>query len=384
MKYRLLLLFLLLFGILRPLPAILGNQGALSLLSALYDCWPVDVHLFPVEQANIFDCRSSGKAKQLLKAEQALLAATALRSQNARAWHNLGIVYLADGRLSEAAQAFEISLQIQKQPLPVLDHLFLGNALVLMGNLDGGITEWRSARASPLFLERARYWGRQGSLDLAELSLDTALLINPVESVQLRGFTSAYIELGNLYRRQNDLDLAKAAYAVAVLGVDWDDRSVARAYHEWAVLHLHQREWQEAEEYFNRAIELAEPNSSFLITNHIMRGYILRQAGKFELARRDLQLAIDMGTPAQRAWAYDELGQLLMAQDQIEIAIDAYKEAVVLDPTKKHYRSHLAQSLVAAERIDEALIEYERLITDYPDDESLGNRYEQLKRLGQE
>ena len=136
MKYRLLLLFLLLFGILRPLPALLGNQGALSLLPALYDCWSVDVHLFSVEQANIFDCRPSGKAEQLLKAEQAFLAAIALRSQDARAWHRLGIVYLADGRLSEAAQAFEISLQAQKQPLPVLDHLFLGNALVSGRDVD--------------------------------------------------------------------------------------------------------------------------------------------------------------------------------------------------------------------------------------------------------
>lgn len=384
MKYRLLLLLLILVGILRPLPSLLGNQGEISLLSVLNVCWSAEVHLFPIEQANIFDCRPSGKTEQLLKAEQAFLAATALRYQNDRAWHGLGIVYLAEGRLSEAAQAFETSLQAQKQPFPVLDYLFLGNVRILMGNLDGGIKEWRSARAAPLFIERARYWGRQGDLTLAELNIDTALLINPAETPHLRGFTNAHIELGNLYRRQNDLESAMSAYAIAVLGLDRDDRSVALAYHEWAVLHMNQREWQEAEEYFGKAIDLAEPNSSFAITNHIMRGYVLHQAGKYGLAHTDLELAINASNLTQRAWAYDELGQLFMTQEQIESAIDAYRLAVELDPTKKHYRSHLAEALLAAGRLDEALIEYERLITDYPDDVPLRNRFEQLKRLSQE
>lgn len=124
---------------------------------------------------------------------------------------------------------------------------------------------------------------------------------------------------------------------------------------------------------YTRAIEL-QPDPSF----HTNLGGLYEHLNKPSQAFEEADKALSLNP--KYAGAYDLRGLLYLQQlGQPEKAIDEYKKAIALEPDSASYRSHLSDSYIAINRLDDALNETLQAVTIVPDSAEyhydLGNVY---------
>jgi tetratricopeptide (TPR) repeat protein len=132
--------------------------------------------------------------------------------KNSRAWFHLGFAYYADGRCSDAAQAYEKAASTATAP----DYQLLVNwatALECSGRMDEAIARIREAerlehRAQGLAI-LGRIHAKQGRLDEALNVLNEALQLDPSEE-------NALVFRGNVYLLRNQPAEALADYEQAL------------------------------------------------------------------------------------------------------------------------------------------------------------------------
>jgi tetratricopeptide (TPR) repeat protein len=242
----------------------------------------------------------------------------AVDPNQADALHFLGLISLARGQNSAAAELIRQAISIR--PNDVLLHCNLGNALQAQGKLDDAVACYRRALAlEPDHIvacyNLAGVLDSLGRTEEAIACYQRALQLQP-------GLYQAHHNLGQAYQAQYQLEKAVACYRRALeLQPDLAETHLCLG----NVLYV-QRKFGEAIVCYQRTLELA-PNSA---QAHANLAAVFVAQGKLAEAvascHRALSLRPDFFV------AYNNLGDALVAQGHLEQAIESYRRALELRP----------------------------------------------------
>jgi Tfp pilus assembly protein PilF len=133
------------------------------------------------------------------------------------------------------------------------------------------------------------------------------------------------------------------------------DGSIAQAHANLISLYGNVGNWVKAEEHYRAVVALGVN----LADAHYDYGVLLGLQEKWDLAADAYRQAIAVNP--RHARAQNNLGQVLERQRQIEAASAVYRQAVESQPTFRLARFNLGRMLLALGRIDEAILELEKL-----------------------
>ncbi|MFM2096008.1 MAG: hypothetical protein RIS70_3132 [Planctomycetota bacterium] len=231
---------------------------------------------------------------------------------NAIAWNCLGIAAAAKKDYRDALQAYDTAIQLQPQLAEA--HSNRGNVLRVLG-------EWENAQSA----------------------YQQAIAIKPE-------LAEAHNGLGTCHQHTNQLDEAATCYERAVAiqpqRVEaWNNLGnvrVAQARPEEA-LRCYEVAWKQT--------PTAEIQCNL--------GNALRDLGRLDDAARAYQTAIEMHRGLAEAW--NNLGTLRFMQQRLPEAIECFREAVRLSPTRVDFLLNLSNALIREEHLDEATAALDRL-----------------------
>ncbi|HDL64563.1 MAG TPA: tetratricopeptide repeat protein, partial [Proteobacteria bacterium] len=144
---------------------------------------------------------------------KAIYLATARHSpESPRAHYNLGNIYLAEGRLTDAVREFTESIRIKDWDPK--SHSNLGKALIGLNRIPEAVREFETAAAlepsSPQgLIKLGAAYGMVGRLDEAVRVLLKAITLDPAQP-------DAYNNLGSVYTRLKRYDEAELAYRASL------------------------------------------------------------------------------------------------------------------------------------------------------------------------
>lgn len=232
--------------------------------------------------------------------------------------HLLGVIAHQGGQ-NDIAMTY-IRQAIAHDALTPSFHCNLGNVLRdLEQYAEAGASYQEALRLKPDFAEVYSNLGvlfeRQGELDVAQEAYTEAVRLKP-------DFAEAHNNLGNMLRQQGNFEAARVAYREALrLKPDFYD-----VLHNLGISFQEQGDWHTAYTYYQECIRL-KPAFAFAHNN---LGVVLQHWGQLAEATRAYQEAIRL-QPAYAA-AYNNLGALLRKQGDLETALAACQEAVRLRP----------------------------------------------------
>ncbi|MCY3622030.1 MAG: tetratricopeptide repeat protein [Gammaproteobacteria bacterium] len=308
-------------------------------------------------------------------AEAALREAIELDPSHRGALRNLGELARRRGQLAEAESRFREVLAIdegdgvahaglgtvlfrQKRFAEALDHLRLAVEMP-------GTDETRG----PLYLFMGQAAGELGDLEEAEVHLERAMAEMPENVLTL-------LAMAELRNRQGRVDEA-ATYRRRAGDTRPDDPTLL---HRLAESLRNEGQIDEAIPVYEDALEIDPGNAPV----HAGLGIALYQRGRFRAALDSMTRALELRPDLPYAvslrlysgHALRELGDIPAASGQYELAIE-------IEPGNRAALNHLAMSLVALERYEEAHGRYSELAELDPDNaESLANHGAVLHNLG--
>lgn len=161
-----------------------------------------------------------------------------------------------------------------------------------------------------------------------------------------------YLQLGEVFARQNAWEEATASYRYAV-ELNPED---ADACHKLGENLQIQGQLDEAVVAYRKAIEL---NPNYFGTYHNLAD-ILQPQGLFKQAVASYQRAIELNPSF--VWSYHNLAELFEKQGKLDEAVDWYRQAIEINPnfTWSHY--NLGRTLAKQNKISESLESYQRAI----------------------
>ncbi len=218
------------------------------------------------------------------KEEGSLKKAIALNPKNDRAYVELGQLYQAQDKLSQAEDSLKQAIALNPQ----------------------------SDRA---YLRLGWFYQAQGKLSRAEDLLRKAIELNPQND-------RAYVGLGWLYRAQGKSSQAEDAFKKAIALNPQNDG----AYFELGWLYRAQGKSSQAEDAFKKAIALNPQN----YRSYIMLGWVYSAQGKSSQAEDAFKKAIALNPKNDRA--YIELWWIYRVQGKSSQAEDLFKKAIELNP----------------------------------------------------
>ncbi len=135
----------------------------------------------------------------------------------------------------------------------------------------------------------------------------------------------------------------------ALLGKTQNGSASAEVYFQLGKAYQDFRIYDEAQRYFQRAIQLEPENASY----HEQFGRLWRDSGALELGVNSVQQALLLKPEAAATWntlgtLYDKLGRRKQAQE-------AYLKAVEIDPALGYVHSNLSFSYLQDENLDRAI-----------------------------
>jgi tetratricopeptide (TPR) repeat protein len=232
-----------------------------------------------------------------LNGETLMTHALAVTQGNWLAHHNLGVVYLEQGRYAKAVTQLEEALAIK--PDYTTAHLNLGNVFSAMGRFPDAEREYRRA-------------------------------------IQLRPDTvEAYNNLGKLYLDQNRPDEAHVWFQRALQRKP----DFAEAHYNAGIAFQERGEREQAIAEYRAALRL-KPD---FLEPHINLGNALDEAGRFPEAIEQYRKAIDLRPTS--SLAHYNLALTLDQGGAREEAIPHYREALRLDPDLVQARFRLENAL---------------------------------------
>jgi len=189
--------------------------------------------------------------------------------------------------------------------------------------------------------ELVRAFQQLGKLDEIVTLLQEELEKSPEDA-------TPYNMLGAVYSRQNNRAEAIGMYE-KVVELTPDD---GNAHRELGRLYDRERMYDEAIEAYKKALEL-NPDESYIYLQ-LARAYA-------NTAQTDeiLTLADALKKRCRDGNSYSQLGEVYMAAQLYDEAVEAYKKAVKLSP-QSHYKSQLANAYERAGKIEEAEAIYEK------------------------
>ncbi|MBN3563985.1 type IV pilus biogenesis/stability protein PilW [Aliamphritea spongicola] len=166
------------------------------------------------------------------------------------------------------------------------------------------------------------------------------------------GAAEAYTQLGIQYLRDGDNANAKQAFHRATQ----IDPDTELAYNGLAMVFQLESENNLAEEYFKRAVSIA-PDNAVLRNNY---GAFLFSQERYEEACKELAVATQDPFYAQRAQAFENLGRCYQNLKRFPAAEHAFKRSLNLNPNRPVALIELADTLLAENQPDEAIIYFDR------------------------
>lgn len=167
----------------------------------------------------------------------------------------------------------------------------------------------------------------------------------------LRDDARASVRRGVKLAEEGDLAGAIAAHEAALA----QEPSLAEAHANLISLYGRAKEWAKAEQHYRAVVALGVN----LATAHYDYGVLLGLQEKWDEAAEAYRRAIAVNP--LHAQAYNNLGNAQERQRRIEAAADAYRHAVEAQPTFRLARFNLGRMLVALGRLEEAIVELEKL-----------------------
>ncbi|MCC7337475.1 MAG: tetratricopeptide repeat protein [Pirellulaceae bacterium] len=194
--------------------------------------------------------------------------------------------------------------------------------------------------------ERAELLCSRGDFDLAIADAESWIEADPEDS-------RSYVLLGDIYRDAEDAENAVKAYSRA-LDVD-PNRLTAFSGRGSALLMMDQRD--EAVEDFQRALELYPQHVPALLE----LGRILVEDGE------DLQTALGYFQQAceedpQNVDAHAKIGDIFLAHDQLDQAVNSYSEALNIAPDSAWILTNRGVAYEFMSQLPEAIADYSRAI----------------------
>jgi serine/threonine-protein kinase len=277
-----------------------------------------------------------------------LTAAVALRPENSRAHHAVGIFYKDRGRHEEASACYRKAIQLE--PNYAVSYTDLGVMLHCMGRIDEAITYHRKA----IELD-GKHWMAHNNLgfalnatgrhDEAIASLLVAIKLDPRNP-------APYNNLGVAYAKKGRLDDAAAHFHKSMA----NDPQHVQAYANLGNVMRDRGRLDEAIDWYHKAIEI-DPK-------HVPAYICLGDAMK---ARNQLDKAIDWYRKAiaidpKHVAAHGNLGTALERCGKVELAIASYRKVIEIDPNHADAHAALGQALVKLGQVDEAITCYRKTI----------------------
>ncbi len=278
-------------------------------------------------QAQVEQAESALEKKDYPPAEKFLQDAVAKDPKSFRAWYDLGFLYNATDRQSEAIEAYRKSVEANPQ--------------VFESNLNLG-----------LLLER------KGDPQAAKY-LAAAITLKPASHPE-KNLSQAYLSLGHVLEKINPDEAIKAYQKAAEL-----QPGDAEPHLEAAILLEQQKKLPEASREFQKALDLDANNRDALagLVNTYSRSGQLPQAET--LLRR-----MTVSEP-QNATLHIQLGRVLAAQKKNDDAITELTKGLDLAPGDAAANRELIQLLLDEKKYPEAIVRFKPAIQANPSDPDL-------------
>ena len=193
------------------------------------------------------------------ESEEHFKKAIEIRPDSPEAYHGLGFCYMNQGRDKEAAEQYHAALKIK----PDYVESILNLSLIAMRRRHYNAAIRRCKRV--LALDKGNPWAynnlgkaycRRGKLDEALAAFKAALSSPRYDTREI-----AYLNMGFVYRRKEDYDMAAGAYGQAIKA----EPNFAYAYNCLAQVQYHQKKFAHAWENVRKAEKLGyRVNAAFL------------------------------------------------------------------------------------------------------------------------
>lgn len=377
-----------------------------SLIAAAYlNAASVDMSL--AVQGNPY--ASSGEASRAIRAVRSLERAEAWDPHGPSLYRTLARALLIAGDYDGAIEVLSNSLEPAGGP--ALAWFDLGNAFEGQGDRRKAIAAWKMAGAAPYFQERgwflydsvqdypaalnsyqiatqidpqdweswlmaSRAFGQLGNWDEALRALSMVLDAGEAPDEEIR--FNALMSLGTWHSYHlQDIEQAEAWLARAIELRPQDVTPYLEAGYAYEMAGMR----KEAQQWYRRA-EAADPTSE---NPNLYLGRSLFQAHDDSNALRELVLATAKNPENQEPYFY--LGLIYQRQGDLLEAEKLLRRAIALIPSQAPsqafaipYHHHLARVLAAAGKLEDAIAEYQVLLSHDPADEVAARELASLLR----
>ncbi len=275
-----------------------------------------------------------GALQRLGRADDAIAAyreAIRLKADYPEAHSNLAHILQARGQFPEALDAFQQAVRLK--PADAAAHLNLGNALHATGRSGDALVAYQEAlRLEPAKPEVYNSLGiclrTLGHIDKAVAAYRQVIRLSPA-------FAEAHSNLGNALGDLGHLDEALASCRRAVELAPQNAGAQNNLGHAYRDLGL----YGEAVAAYRRAIQITPQDAG----SHHNLAYVLRALDQIDESVAECLEALRLNPDYNRAC--NTLGNCYKDQGRVDLAIEQFRKAVVLDPRAADVRSNLAYSV---------------------------------------
>jgi len=278
-------------------------------------------------QAQVEQAESAIEKRDYATAEKSLQDAVAKDPKNFRAWYDLGFLYNATDRQSEAIAAYRKSVEANPQ--------------VFESNLNLG-----------LLLER------KGDPQAAKY-LATAITLKPASNPE-RNLSQAYLSLGHVLEKTSPEEALNAYQKAAEL-----QPNDVEPHLEAAILLEQQKNVAAATQEFQKALDLDANNRDALA------GLVNTYSRSGQLPQAETLLRRMAAREPQNATLHIQLGRVLAAQRKNDEAITELTKGLDLAPGDAAANRELIQLLLDEKKYPEAIVRFKPAIQANPSDPQL-------------
>jgi tetratricopeptide (TPR) repeat protein len=275
-------------------------------------------------------------------------AALDIRPRAAAVYYNLGMAFRGQRKWDEAIQQFQEALRID--PTLANAHNGWGSALFDQHKPDEAMEHYKEAlRLNPKHATAQVSIGGihadRHELEAAIRDYEAALRINPRHA-------GAHYLYGNALRAKNEPDKAIGQYQEAI---NISPRYAA-AHNALGKLLHDRKQYDPAIHHFEQAIQIEEHNASY----HSNLGNSLRLRGRPDDAIKQFERALQIDT--KNAFAHDGLGSTLSDKGDLDGAIAHHEKAIGLDYKNAGFHANLGNTLLALGRRDVSISQHKEAL----------------------
>ena len=272
-----------------------------------------------------------------------------------------GLRFLESG--DAAGADLFLASYLDRNPADADGHNIAGLAKRRLGHMDAAVEHLRAAvtlnSREPLYaVNLAMILGDLGRFSEALAALDAILSTIP-------GQADALIQRVTLLRRMNRFEEAVAMARMAVVF----HRDMARAHHALGMSLMKVSKFADAVAAFGEASRL-DPAA---VDTWINRGVALKETGDLVGAEADYRRAL--GLAPRDPVIHNNLANTLIVANRVQEAIALYRSAVALDPTYIDAKANLGLALRDAGDTPAALTLFEQAVIEHPTHAVLLNAY---------